>query len=349
MSRGASVILAGAGALGLSAALALAQAGCAVSVRDPTNKGSASAVAAGMLAPGFEAALDAGTAAHLDLLLAARNLWPGLAARTGVEIDRSGTAAVGSPAWLAEVSARLARLGLRGSELPRSLLDDLAPGLAPDLQGLLLREDWRLEPRPALKALRRAAEAAGVEFREAAVRERGAADWLVIATGADPGLADLAPELAALTPIKGQILKFAHVRGGRVSLRGEGCYAVPGADGLAVGATMEPGRSDTAPDPAALAPLAAAAERMFPGLAGAAYGVSAGVRAATADGLPMVGASRTPGVILAVGARRNGWLLAPLVAQVVTACAMGRDAGPYAGRLDPARFGPVDSGARAGR
>jgi glycine oxidase len=43
-------------------------------------------------------------------------------------------------------------------------------------------------------------------------------------------------------------------------------------------------------------------------------------------------------VVLAVGARRNGWLLAPLVAQVVAACVTGRDAGPYAARLDPQRF-----------
>jgi glycine oxidase len=349
MSRGAKVIVAGAGALGLGAALALAEAGCAVSVWDPASEGSASAVAAGMLAPGFESALDTASAGDLDLLLAARNLWPALAARTGVEIDRSGTAAVGSPAWLAGVSGRLAALGLRGSDLPRNLLDDLAPGLAPGLEGLLLREDWRLEPRAALAALRQAAEAAGVEFRAAAVRERGAADWLVIATGADPGLADLAPELADLTPIKGQILRFSEVRGGPISLRGEGCYAVPGADGLAVGATMEPGRRDMAPDAAALAPLAAAAGRMFPGLAGGAFAVSVGVRAATADGLPMVGPSRTPGVILAVGARRNGWLLAPLVAQLVTACAMGHDSGPYAARLAPSRFAQVEAGGRAGR
>jgi glycine oxidase len=193
-----------------------------------------------------------------------------------------------------------------------------------------------------------------VEFRDAAVRERAAADWLVIATGADPGLADLAPELAGLTPIKGQILRFSDVRGGRISLRGEGCYAVPGVDGLAVGATMEPGRRDTTPDPAALAPLAVAAGRLFPSLAGVTFGVSVGVRAATADGLPMVGLSRTPGVILAVGARRNGWLLAPLVAEVVTACVTGRDAGPYGRRLDPGRFGPGwfgpdGGGARVGR
>jgi glycine oxidase len=340
MNRGASVIVAGAGALGLSAAVTLADAGCRVRVCDPGDRGRASAVAAGMLAPVFEAALDAQTAGDLDLLLAARNLWPALAARAGVELDRSGTAAVGTEAWLADIRARLARLGLRGTDLPRNLLDDLAPGLAPDLAGLLLREDWRLEPRRALKALRQVAEIAGVEFAAEAVRERGEADWLVIATGADQGLASLAPELAGLMPIKGQILSFSDMRGGRVSLRGEGCYAVPGSDGLAVGATMEPGLADTKPDMAALAPLIAAADRMFPDLEGATFGMSAGVRAATADGLPMVGFSKAPGVILAVGARRNGWLLAPLVAEVVTACAMGRDSGPYAARLDPGRFEP---------
>jgi glycine oxidase len=214
---------------------------------------------------------------------------------------------------------------------------------------LLVREDWRLEPRLALAALRAAAEAAGVIFAREAVRERGPADWLVIATGAAQDLVALAPELAALTPIKGQILRYAGRRGGPFSLRGEGCYAVPGADGLSVGATMEPGRTDTAGDPVARAPLVAAAGRMFPDLAGADFSVSAGVRAATPDGLPMVGLSKTPGVILAVGARRNGWLLAPVVAATVTACLTGPDAGPYGRRLDPMRFGSSRFGERAGR
>src|SRR5579859_5265033 len=327
MDRGPSVVVAGAGALGLSVALRLADAGCAVSVCDPAGVGQASAVAAGMLAPAFEAALD-GEAADLDLLLAARNLWPALAGRAGIEIDRSGAVAVGSEAWLAQ-----ARAGL-----PRPLLEGLAPGLAADVEGVLSREDWRLDPRAALDALRQAAEAAGVAVRAETVDGRGDADWLVIATGAGQGLAGVAPELRALAPIKGQILRYADRRGGCVSLRGEGAYAVPGGEGLAIGATMEPGRTDAEPDLAALAPLIAAAERLFPELSGATFGVSAGVRAATPDGLPMVGPAAAPGVVLAVGARRNGWLLAPLVAQIVTACVTGRDAGPYAARLDPGRF-----------
>ena len=245
---------------------------------------------------------------------------------------------MGAESWLAGIGERLSGLGVTASELSRAELDDLAPGIAPGLRGLLVREDWRLEPRSALAALRGAASAAGVEFRAEPVSGRMEADWLVIATGAAQGLADVAPELARLSPIKGQILRFAGRRGGRVSLRGQAAYAVPGADGLAVGATMEPGRSDTEIDPVALQPLADAAGQLFPDLATAAFGVSAGVRAATPDGLPMAGLSQARGVVLAVGARRNGWLLAPLVADVVAACIMGRESGPYAARLDPRRF-----------
>ena len=86
------------------------------------------------------------------------------------------------------------------------------------------------------------------------------------------------------------------------------------------------------------APLLAAGVKLFPKLADGQFEIAAGVRAATPDGLPMAGWSANPGVVLAVGARRNGWLLAPLVAEIVVACVTGRDPGPYGARLDPARF-----------
>ena len=115
---------------------------------------------------------------------------------------------------------------------------------------------------------------------------------------------------------------------------------MPGADGLAVGATMEPGRSDTEADPAALAPLVEAAGRLFPGLAEATFAVSAGVRAATPDGLPMAGLSQAQGVVLAVGARRNGWLAsAPL----------GRGQGSSSPRSRSGDPGPLCGAARSGQ
>ena len=71
MDRGATVIVAGAGVLGLSTALALADAGCAVTVCDPAAEAAnASGVAAGMLAPAFETVLDADGPDDLPLLLA---------------------------------------------------------------------------------------------------------------------------------------------------------------------------------------------------------------------------------------------------------------------------------------
>ena len=339
MTTKKKVTVAGAGALGLSCALALADAGFAVTVSDPGPPlGNASAVAGGMIAPSFEAVLDAEATAHFDLLLAARDVWPALEARSGVSLDRTGTLAVGRPEWLQQVSTALTGFGLHAAEIPREAAEELAPGLAEGFgPALLNREDWRLDPRAALRALGAAAAAAGVAFRTEAVRDRGDADLLVLATGAAE-FAALAPETAVLAPIKGHILRVPTPDLCSVTVRGEGVYVTPADAGLAVGATMEPGVADPRPDPQQAAPLLAAGTRLFPGLAGAAPELQAGVRAATPDGLPLVGFSQAPGVLLASGARRNGWLIAPLVAQVVAALATGREPGRFAARFDPARF-----------
>lgn len=333
------VTIAGAGALGLSCALALADAGARVTVCDPADPtANASGVAGGMIAPVFEAVLDPEARGHFDILLAARDLWPALAARSGAELDRSGALAVGSEAWLDKVAAGFAGLGLRPAEVAHTTAGAMAPGLSPEFpRTLLTREDWRIAPAAALTDLRRAAEAAGVEFRRAAAPKPVPGEVLLVATGAARGLSDVAPELALLSPIKGHIVRV-DAAPGAVTVRGEGVYVTPGDLGLAVGATMEPGRDDAAIEPDKVEPLRRAAARLFPRLSEAPFGIAAGVRGATPDGLPMVGWSQTPGVLLAVGARRNGWLLAPLVAQVAAACVTERDPGPYGARFDPARF-----------
>lgn len=337
MSRAPRVTVAGAGVLGWSAALALADAGCAVTVADPGGP-NASSVAAGMIAPAFEAALDATARPHLDLLMAARDLWPVLAARAGIALDRTGALAVGDDAWLEAVAAGFTRLNLRPTEIGSVTAQGLAPGLADDFErAILTREDWRIDASAALSALASAAIEAGVAFRAAAVRDLGDADVLVAATGAGTSLRQAAPELSRLSPIKGHIVRVATETVGAV-VRSEGIYAAPGS-GMAFGATMEEGVADLRVDQELAAPLLDAGLRLFPGLRGAPVQIEAAVRAATPDGLPLVGWSeKEPDVVLAAGARRNGWLLAPLVAQMVTACVMGRDKGPYAERLDPARF-----------
>jgi len=130
-----------------------------------------------------------------------------------------------------------------------------------------------------------------------------------------------------------------------LSWRAEGVYLCPDPAAAILGATMEPGLDDRRVDPARAAALLRLGEGLWPGISTLRARTEVGVRAATPDGLPMVGWSRAPNVLLAVGARRNGWLLAPLVARTVAAYLAGEDPGPFAGRLDPRRFANEDKRA----
>ena len=327
---GARVAVAGAGALGSAAALRLAQAGFSATIFDPAPPGAnASGVAAGMLAPVSEALFDPASSDHLALMRRARDFWPAFAETVRIEIFREGVRLEGSADWRARIGERLQALGLPDADT--------------------IAEDWRIEARPALAAVLAAAGAAGVRLEAGAVEafapgslkltsgEEQAFDALVLATG--PGARDgrLAPETAALAPIKGQILRTApHGLGGAV-LRGEGVYLAPG-ETLAVGATMEAGRDDLEPDATATQALRAAAWSLRPDLDLDGARIEVGVRATTPDGLPLVGWSAAPGVLLAVGARRNGWLFAPLVADMAAAYLTGDNPGPDAAALDARRF-----------
>lgn len=320
----ARVAVAGAGAIGSAAALTLARAGFDVTLFDPNPLGdNASGVAAGMLAPVAEAVFDPVSTPHLALLRRARDRWPAFAAGLELAILKDGLRVEGEAAWLAGVAARSEALGAPLQRLPGALVD---------------AEDWRIEARPALTALRTAFEALGGRFapRAFAADDLPAFSTVVLATGAgDAG--GLAPELAALTPIKGQILRADRGPSTGPVIRGEGVYVCPG-ERPAIGATMEAGRADLAVDPSATEALRAAAIRLRPELAEARMTTEVGIRAATPDGLPLVGWSATSGVMLAVGARRNGWLLAPLVADLVAAYLKGDHPGPDAASLDARRF-----------
>jgi glycine oxidase len=341
--QGLPVTIAGAGAFGLAAAVRLAQAGAAVTVCDPAlGRDSASAVAAGMLAPAFEAALDP-AAPPYDLMRAARDLWPALAEAVGAPdlLDRSGALlAVADPAALGPAARALASAAAVYERLDPAEVRARQPAAAEGLYGLFTPEDWRLEPTAALAALAAALRRAGgrLEPRRLGPSELGEG-LVVVAGGAEAAaLSGAAPELAQLSPIKGQILHYRGGPTGGPTLRGAGGYVAPQPHGAVAGASMEHGRADRALEPDALARLRVQAAALVPALAGAEAEGRAGVRAATPDGLPLVGRS-AGGAILAVGARRNGWLLAPLVAELVVELVAGQALGPWAAALDPARFG----------
>lgn len=332
---GQRVAVIGSGALGASVALALARRAAKVVVIDASPLGkSASGIAAGMLSPAMEAALDPVSRGRFALLAVARDLWPRFADGLGpIGLDRCGALLKASSG---EVASVLDGLSSQGAEA--HLLSD---------EAMFTPEDWRLEPRLALAALtqgyvelggeRLTGEVASATDGKVRLKtgEVVEADHTIVACGY--GGLHLAPELAVLRPIKGQLLRFGDVvmNDGPI-LRGQSGYVVPGRDGPVCGATMEEGVSDLSIDPDAVAHLRARAARLAPQLAGAQATAQAGVRAATPDGLPMVGASALPKVWIAAGARRDGWLLAPTIAQQLAARIAGE--AEVDGLFDPARF-----------
>ncbi|HUH10465.1 MAG TPA: FAD-dependent oxidoreductase [Brevundimonas sp.] len=315
------ILVVGAGVLGLCTAAELARRGHAVTVVD-TGGLNASAVAAGMIAPAMESAIDDLSPEHAALLRRARDAWADFAAATGVRLDRDPAEWRGGNVEV--LAARLAALGVEHEF-------DCEAGR------LTTHEDWKVDPAQALAALTQGVRR--LEGRATGLTRLGArwrvettagpveADQVVLATGAGAA-PDSLPEavaglLALITPIRGQIGVVSERLTDHV-VRGPGAYVAPMGQGCVIGATMEPGERSLTPDPERCAQMLDAAWVVLdqtPRPLQIEW--RAGVRGATPDGLPMAGAVGH-GLHLAVGPRRNGWLLGPLVAGVVADEVEGR-------------------------
>ena len=344
--RGARVRVVGAGVVGICVSLELRRRGADVTLIDEeTGTPNASAVAAGMIAPAFEAALEDTGQGRMPLFRAGRDLWPEMA-DGAIQLHRDGAlavAAAGGGAELARIAARLRGEDAAHEWLTPAAARELHPLLSGELAGgVFSPEDWRVDARAALQGL--ADRFAALGGRRLAGRPGRAvlldrADALVICAGwGSRALDEIAPELACLRPIKGQLVRFPGAPPfGGPTLRAAGGYLAPSAEGAIAGASMEEGRADRALSPEVEARLSESARTLFPHLARARPVGEAGVRAATPDGLPLVGPSQA-GLHLATGFRRNGWLLAPLAARITADQLAGRDPGPWAEAFRPDRF-----------
>lgn len=329
------MIVIGAGVLGLCTAAELGERGHAVTVVDPGGP-NASAVAAGMLAPALESLLENLPPERAVLLRRARDLWPEVAEAHGIKLHRDGADWRG-----ADATTALTRLQALGFDA------------RPVDGGLTTPDDWRIDVGPALTALGRAPGVSVVRGRVARLISEGrrwrveAGDgrvWfsstVVLATGAEPAIEGLPDRVAAIVnavqPIRGQLTAVATAAPPRV-IRASNVYVAPGEGGVVIGATMEPGRRDLEPDSAESARQVEAGLALL-GATGEAGAVRVGVRGATADGLPLAGPSGEPGLHLALAPRRNGWLMGPLVAQIVADGIEGRAPAADAAALDPLRF-----------
>ncbi|MFS3128034.1 FAD-dependent oxidoreductase [Nocardioides sp. Bht2] len=311
----------GAGIVGLSVAEALLAEGHRVEVVDPAPGSGASFAAAGMLTPAGEVWHD-----EPELLAQGRAslaLWPELAARLGVRLDRHGTLVVGCDAGDVQQVERHASLLSELGEVPQLLtraeLRRLEAEVGPRVSAALwLPDEPAVDPRAVVAALRR-------RIPVAATPSGGAPEVTVIATGAQ--LPE--PWRGLVRPVRGEILRLrlgsppGHTLRGWV--RGEPVYVVPRPDGdVVVGATSEEHDAPAEVSAGGVLRLLQGARELVPALDRAVFlEAAARDRPAAVDNLPLVGPPPWAGgreygqVVLAAGLHRHGVLLAPLVARLV--------------------------------
>lgn len=335
------VIVVGGGIIGRSTAWRAARAGFDVTLLDPAPRTAAAWVAAGMLAPVAEAAY--GEEVLLALMVASARRWPAFAAelRGDADVDPGlvacGTVLVARDADDLTALDRLhgfhRELGLDAERVSSRVLRRHEPALGPAIRGgLVLGADHQVDNRRLLAALATALDRRGVRIRSTratAVTADGvelddgtalSADAVVVAAGAWSGQLVTG---VAVRPVKGQTIRLRttarSVAPTRV-VRGLGVYLAPRPGGeVVVGATMEEQGFDTSVTAGAVRELLQAAWELVPGVAEmTVQEVAAGLRPATTDNRPVIGAM-TDGVIVATGHFRHGILLAPVTADAVVA------------------------------
>jgi glycine oxidase len=346
--RPVNVIVIGAGIIGAAVAEALAIKGASVRVLEMRAAGGgASWASAGLLAPYTEAepgspllAMGVRSLSMYDEFIAR------VRERTGrpVEYARTGTLEV---AITPESSVRLraavdafAETDAGARWLDRDDVRKLEPSVTRSIDGAaLVSAHGFVGVQSLVAALVQSARLSGASFEtpaEAIAVElqkdgvtvvtgdrRLSADHVVVAAGTwSPRvrISDVPP--LPVRPVRGQLLRLgwnASERPGRVVWTDD-CYVVPWSDGtMLVGATSEEVGFDESTTAAGVHGLIGAAIRAVPGAASAELlDARAGLRPATADGLPYIGRrQRTPHVTYATGHFRNGILLTPLTAALV--------------------------------
>jgi glycine oxidase len=363
------VLIVGGGMIGCAIALRLRDRGLGVTVVDRGEPGrEASWAAGGILAPEVEAH---GPGAFVDLMRAAVARWRPFAEelRARAELDvgyrDDGTLQLAfddDEAAVLQARARWQReSGIAVETLTAAELARLEPALAPPSLALRYASGHQIDTRAAVRALVAACVRAGVDFVRGEVRRvrhdarrvlgvdtdggpRDAAH-VIVAAGAWSSQLDGVPlPPGAVTPVRGQMIELdAAAEPQRHRVRhvvfGAGGYLVPRADGrVLVGSTEERVGFVKEVTAAGLGALCARVARLCPSLAALPVADRwSGLRPASADALPYIGATAVRGLWLCTGHFRNGVLLAPLSAEIVTALVTG-DAVPVdTTALSPAR------------
>jgi glycine oxidase len=318
------VAVVGGGVIGCAVAERLARDGHQVTLFERDAVGAhASGAAAGLLGPHSES-VDQGPD-FADLGARSYRLFPELAARlerdTGISIEyqemdsvRLGFDAPAGAGWTAAAEVRR-----------------LEPALSDEFQSARIFKEAQLTPPRFVRALAAAAVRSGAEIREGELVTAVTGEGIRLGTGrfdADHVVLAAGPWSAALAavdvePRRGQLV--ALLPRSPVLTRivtWDRYYLVPKPEGtVVIGSTEEQEAGfDARPTAAGISEVLQVALRTVPALAGASVQrVWAGIRPATPEGLPIVRRSEsTPNLVLATGHHRNGILLAPITAEIVS-------------------------------
>lgn len=345
------VVIVGGGVIGLGIAWRSLERGLQVTVIDPEPASKASYVSAGMLPPANEMLYPQENL--LRLCLASRDRYPSfieeLEAVSGVPAGyrRDGLLDVAfddeSLAVLSGLHRFVESLGVTVEPLDGRQCRAQEPMLAPSVRGgLLSPDDGAVNPRELTAALLAAIDARGgtlirervtdvlIDGRATGVRLEGGGtvhgDRTVLSAGCwTHQLGGLPPGVVPrIAPAKGQILRLRSPepflrRATRAVAGGSGVYLVPRADGeLVVGATYEERGYDTTVTAGGVSELLDKVRAVLPGVVDLEVAeIGAGLRPGSPDGLPVLGETSVPDLLLATGHSRIGVQLAPVTADVM--------------------------------
>jgi glycine oxidase len=359
--RNWDVIIIGGGIIGLSLSIELRKNGSSVLVVERGEPGrEASSAAGGMLVDcSFE------TPDVLQpLATASARLYPEFAyeleVESGLKVDLRDQGTI-----LALASDHNRHSGLQTPALSPGQLSELEPALTklnPDQESgrketLHYIKERSIDPRAVTSAALKAAKQRGVDFSSGdsatAVNQVDGravgitttkttfhAPKVVNCAGAWSG--QIAPHAFPTRPVKGQMLCLAapsrtllkHV------IRTPQVYLIPRSDGrIIVGTTVEEAGFDKRTDIETIQGLHHAAVALVPELRNAKILEDwAGLRPGTPDSLPILGPTTTPGYYVATGHFRDGILLAPVTAQVMTDVITGKEPAYDLDAFSPSRF-----------
>ena len=338
------VLVVGGGIIGCAAAYELARAGCRVTVFERATPGAeASSAAAGLLAP-----IDDSTETNFArLALASWRLYPDVVRdfqeRTGIDVEyvTRGTIYPTSAAQKRRDVAQWSDLEEFGVELLEG--DEIhrrEPALSPKIRhAIFIQGDHWLNNQRLVLAYAQAAVSAGVELRtgcnvsrlivegrraRAVVTEGEQIDGDAVLLAAGAWSSELMTALGAplrIEPRRGQMIALAHVPAVVTHCVHGEVYLAPRPSGeLLIGATVERAGFQRAVTAEGIAGLLQAAIELVPSLRDLPIARTwCGFRPWAPDSLPVLGPwPGIEGLFVATGHFRNGILLAPITARLMT-------------------------------